>query len=77
MRRAFAVLGRVAEYPLVEKQPKSNSLSALKQKSFQAEMMCTSALEIFFFQPVSEGKLAISLWEGNYCTATTKQRRVH
>ena len=55
----FAVLGRVAEYPLVEKQPKPNSLSALKQKSFQAEMMCTSALEIFFFQPTSEGKLAV------------------
>ena|GEM_PF-5514788 len=35
--------------PPSEKQPKSNSLSALKQKSFQAEMMCTSALEIFFF----------------------------
>ena len=60
-----------------EMQPKSNSFSALKQKSFQAEMMCTSALEIFFFQPVPDGKLAISLWGGNYCTATTKQRRVH
>lgn len=32
-----------------EMQPKSNSFSALKQKSFQAEMMCTSALEFFFF----------------------------
>lgn len=61
----------------LEMQPKSNSFSALKQKSFQAKMKYTFALEIFFFQPVSEGKLAISLWEGNYCTATTKQRRVH
>lgn len=77
MRRVFAVLGRVAEYPLVEKQPKSNSLSTLKQKEFQAKMGYTFALEIFFFQPVSEGKLAVSLWGGNYCTATTKQRRVH
>lgn len=40
-------------------------------------MEYTFALEIFFFQPVPEGKLAVSLWEGNYCTATTKQRRVH
>lgn len=73
----FAVLGRVAEYPLVEKQPKPNSFSALKQEEFQAKMGYTSALEIFFFQPVSEWKLAVSLWGGNYCTATTKQRRVH
>lgn len=77
MRRAFAVLGRVAEYPLVEKQPKSNSFSALKQKSFQAKMEYTFALEIFFFQPMPERNLAVSLWGGNYCTATTKQRRVH
>lgn len=77
MRREFAVLGRVAEYPLVEMQPKSNSLSALKQKEFQAKMGYTFALEIFFFQPVPDGKLAVSLWGGNYCTATTKQRRVH
>lgn len=63
--------------PPSEKQPKSNSFSALKQKEFQAKMEYTFALEIFFFQPVSEGKLAISLWEGIYCTATTKQRRVH
>lgn len=60
-----------------EKQPKSNSFSALKQKEFQAKMEYTFALEIFFFQPVPERKLAISLWEGNYCTATTKRRRVH
>lgn len=60
-----------------EKQPKSNSFSALKQKEFQAKMGYTFALEIFFFQPVPERNLAVSLWGGNYCTATTKQRRVH
>ena len=81
----FAALGlaggvsvlRIAVKNNSEKQPKSNSLSTLKQKSFQAEMMCTFALEIFFFQPVLGRKLAVSLWGGNYCTATTKQRRVH
>ena len=81
----FAALGlaggvsvlRIAVKNNSGKQPKSNSLSALKQKEFQAKMGYTFALEIFFFQPVSEGKLAVSLWGGNYCTATTKQRRVH
>ena len=78
----FRIEGEVSSLGIVvknnlEKQPKSNSFSALKQKEFQAKMEYTFALENFFFQPVPERKLAISLWEGNYCTATTKQRRVH
>lgn len=79
---ALRITGEVSSLRIVvknnsEKQPKPNSLSTLKQKEFQAKMGYTSALEIFFFQPVSEWKLAVSLWGGNYCTATTKQRRVH
>ncbi len=81
----FAALGlaggvsvlRIAVKNNSEKQPKPDSFSALKQKEFQAKMGYTFALENFFFQPMSARKLAISLWEGNYCTATTKQRRVH
>ena len=61
----------------LRKAAKKQLLFCPKTKRISGKMEYTFALEIFFFQPVPERKLAISLWEGNYCTATTKQRRVH